>query len=688
MNRLAQESSPYLLQHAHNPVDWYPWGDEAFAKAKAENKLVLVSIGYSTCHWCHVMERESFEDLETARFMNEHFVNIKVDREERPDVDHIYMEAVQIINRGGGGWPLNCFLLPDARPFYGGTYYPPEPAHGRPSWRQVLQSIMDTYTRQPEVIQEQATKLLGYMHNSEQQFVSSLIPDNTQDDLFNREYIDQMYYRLREGYDRVEGGFGNAPKFPGTMSIRFLFSWYHYTHEQDALDHALFSIDRMIQGGIYDQIGGGFSRYTVDRAWLVPHFEKMLYDNALLIWVMAEAYQITRKEIYATTIRETIVWLNREMKSPEGAYYSALDADSEGVEGKFYVWDKSEIDAVLGPEAALFNAYYGVTEQGNWEHKNILNRHNFIDAFAAEQGLALDECTQRIEAAKQKMLEARALRIRPGLDDKILLDWNALMVSALVKAGLALNDQALLDDAETTMRFLMRAFKDEERTYGLFHSYKAGQAKNPANLNDYAYCIEAMLDVYKVRFDEAWLELAQEYMLHTREQFLDERDGLFFFSPASATDLVMRRKELFDGAMPSSNAIMLHNLARMAVINGNRFKERELAQVMLYRVHETMLKYPGSFSHWAYTVLGFHFGQYEIAITGAESFKLAKELMLYYQPCHCVMASKSSSKYPIFTDRFSASGETRIFVCQNFSCQLPVSQVSDALRLMGVKEVW
>ena len=441
MNHLIKETSPYLLQHANNPVDWYAWKPEAFARAKAEDKPILVSIGYSTCHWCHVMEHESFENQTVAAFMNAHFVCIKVDREERPDVDQIYMEACQIIS-GNGGWPLNCFLLPDGRPFFAGTYYPPTSAYGRPSWTQVLKNLSDAYVHKREIVEQQAEQLTDMIRNSDKNHVKN--KDNTEGgnfqtfegdvtNVFDRDYLNNAFYAMRERFDRVEGGWGGAPKFPSTMSIQFLLDYYFYTKNEEALAHAELSLQKMIQGGIYDQIGGGFARYATDRAWLIPHFEKMLYDNALLISVISDAYKLTKRDIYSETIEETLTFIQREMSHTEGGFFSAYDADSEGVEGKFYVWQKAEIEAALGEEAALFCEFYDVSEEGNWEENNILWRQKSYSEFVTEKGIDATILKEKLRICRKKLFDIREKRIKPGLDDKILLSWNALMISAFAR---------------------------------------------------------------------------------------------------------------------------------------------------------------------------------------------------------------------------------------------------------------
>ncbi|MBW7913814.1 MAG: thioredoxin domain-containing protein [Taibaiella sp.] len=429
-NRLINEQSPYLLQHAHNPVDWYPWGDEAFERAKNENKPVLVSIGYAACHWCHVMERESFEDEATARYMNEHFINIKVDREEHPDVDHLYMDAVQAISQQGG-WPLNVFVTPGRVPFYGGTYYPPKPLYGRPSWLQVMERMHEVWTKQQDEVTAQTGQMLNYL---EQLSIVAMSRRGEWDAATCRAVADNML----AASDKEFGGFGNAPKFPGATSILYLLEHYHYTGYEPALQHAVKSLDAMAQGGIYDQLGGGFARYSTDRYWLAPHFEKMLYDNALLVSTYTTAYAITGKALYRKVVEETIAFVNRELRSPDGGFYSALDADSEGVEGKYYTWTWEEWLAATGGDE-LAERYFGVKENGNWEGTNILHVSMGLEELSGTLGMEINDAGQRIEGAKQQLLQLRAERVRPATDDKCLLAWNALMNLALSHAGKVLS---------------------------------------------------------------------------------------------------------------------------------------------------------------------------------------------------------------------------------------------------------
>ena len=676
MNRLSQETSPYLLQHANNPVDWYAWKDEAFEKAKKENKPILVSIGYSTCHWCHVMERESFEDPEVADFMNQHFINIKVDREERPDVDQIYMDACQLIN-GNGGWPLNCFLTPDKRPFYAGTYFPPEPAYNRPSWLQVLNNLSNAFRNKRETVEGQANRLMEAIKKSDKTMLNELEGlDGTLE--FTPELADRIYSNLRDRFDRQAGGFGGAPKFPGSMTLRFLLNYHFFTKNEEAKDHALFSLDRMIRGGIYDQLGGGFARYATDRAWLIPHFEKMLYDNALLVELLADAFKLTKNELYKETIIETLDFVEREMTSDEGAFYSALDADSEGEEGKFYVWQKKEVAEILGDDTELYCAFYDITESGNWEGKNILQRKKSFKTFAAENEMDERSLKQTLKKNREMLLTARLKRIRPGLDDKILLSWNALQCSAYANAYAALGIEKYKTAAEKNIQFLLTNLKDENSDL-LFHTYKNGKAQYHAFLEDYAFLIKALIDVYGISFEKSLLEQAEHYLMLVQQNFFDKSDGLFYFTSEQQRDIVVRKKELFDSAMPSGNSTMVGNLFRMGLILDNEDYKKQAAK-MLLSVIKSMENYPTSFSRWNNELLNQIFSVKEIAILGTSAFELANEINKLFIPGRILMASKGKDEnYPLLKSRFSEN-ETLIYLCQNYSCQKPVNNTEEFVK--------
>ncbi|MCB9302802.1 MAG: thioredoxin domain-containing protein [Lewinellaceae bacterium] len=681
MNHLQYETSPYLLQHAHNPVDWHAWKPEAFERAKAEDKPILVSIGYSTCHWCHVMERESFENEQVAAFMNEHFINIKVDREERPDVDQIYMEACQAIS-GSGGWPLNCFLTPDGRPFFAGTYYPPRPAHNRPSWMQLLDNISGAFRTRRQEVEQQAQQLTETIRNADNLFVKPDWANVPAEEAFSKVLITNIFSALQQQFDTRYGGFGGAPKFPGTMGLRFLLEYHHLTHNSVALNHVEFSLQKMIMGGIYDQIGGGFARYATDREWLVPHFEKMLYDNALLVSLLADTYRLTRNPLYKETIEQTLDFVSREMSSPEGGFYAALDADSEGVEGKFYVWNKKEIEAELKEEAPFFNAYYGVTDEGNWEGVNILHRRQNLEDFAREQGVGEEQARQRLAVAGERLMSLRARRIRPGLDDKSLLGWNALMATAYAKAYAALGKPAYREAAERNLAFLLEKMK-QGSGQALFHTYKEGKAQYDAFLDDYALLIEALIETYQVNFDRYFLEQAGDYTDHVIEHYLDPETKLFYFTTAGQQDLPLRRKDLYDSALPSGNSTMVHNLHRLGILLGRR-DFSELAIEMLRGVRSAVERYPSSFARWARAMLYQAYPYYEVAVVGQNAGAKAKGITAAFVPNMVIMSGEESNEgFPLLAGK-GGVGDTNIYICKEYACQAPVKTVEEALAMMNI----
>ena len=680
MNHLQHETSPYLLQHAHNPVDWYAWKPEAFERAKREDKPILVSIGYSTCHWCHVMERESFENEDIAAIMNANFINIKVDREERPDVDQIYMEACQVIS-GGGGWPLNCFLLPDGRPFYAGTYYPPHPAHGRPSWGQVLQNLSNAFKHQRETVEDQADKLTNIIKNSDGRLLGNAIEGLEPEQVFTPVILQDLYFNLHERFDRVYGGFGNAPKFPSTMSLEFLLNYHHFTGSQEAIEQVDLSLTKMIQGGIYDQIGGGFARYSVDTRWLVPHFEKMLYDNALLVGLLAEAYKHSPRQLYKDTIEETLLWVEREMTHKEGGFYSALDADSEGVEGKYYVWQKAEILEALGDFGELYCQFYDVSERGNWEKTNILNRKHDFEDFAHLNNIEeVKAFKDKIATANATLYKLRERRIRPGLDDKMLLDWNALMITAHAKAYQALGNLDFYKTAANALNFVLDKFSKQEEA-GFYHTYKGGVAQYDAFLNDYAYLIEAMITMSETGFESHLLRRAEEVMDHVIQHFLDRESKLFYFTSDSQENLVARKRDIYDSAVPSGNAVMVHNLQKLGILL-DREDYRMLAEEMLMHVRDAIAKYPSSFSKWSIALANKVYGWKEIAVVGANAHALAAEIQRMRIPNKVIMANaQESDEFPLLVGK-TAEEDTYIYVCENFACQKPVKTIGEFKQLI------
>lgn len=680
MNRLAKETSPYLLQHAHNPVDWYPWGEEALQKAEQEDKPILVSIGYAACHWCHVMERESFEDESTASIMNEHFINIKIDREERPDIDHIYMDALQAM-AGSGGWPLNMFLLPNRQPFYGGTYFPPKQAYNRPSWKEVLLAVSDAFKTKRKDLEEQAANLTQHLHQSNQFGMEAVNMQLPKEELFTPAQCDAITLAIMGQADKEWGGFGRAPKFPASFTIQYLLRYCRGKQQEEALQQAVLSLDKMLYGGLYDQLGGGFARYSTDEKWLAPHFEKMLYDNALLIDTVCEAYQLTGKEHYAETIRHTLAFIQREMTSPEGGFYSALDADSEGEEGKFYVWSEEEIVAVLGEDAPAFNAYYDVSRQGNWEDHNILWVPRPLEEVAAAIGTAPAQLKALLERSRAKLMPIRDQRIRPGLDDKILMGWNALMIHACCKAYAALGEAAYLAMAEAAMQCIWKKMRRDEASYAFWHTYKEGDARYPAFLDDYAYLIRAMIALQEVTGELNWLRKAKEITQYVTEQFGDETARYFYYTAAEQADVIVRKKEVYDGAVPSGNAVMAHNLWYLATVFDQRdWADRAVA--MTASLSQSVIRYPTSFGMWASMILKIVQGTTELAVSGADFKTKMKELNRLYVPGKVLLgADHDQEDMPLLQQR-AQKGKTLIYLCQDYHCMKPVEDISEITNLI------
>lgn len=677
-NQLIHETSPYLLQHAHNPVNWYPWGEEALSRARAEDKPILVSIGYAACHWCHVMERESFEDEQTAAIMNEYFINIKIDREERPDLDHIYMDAVQAMT-GSGGWPLNVFLAPDTRPFYGGTYFPPQRAYNRASWKEILQGVHNAYRDKKQEILQQAENLTSHLMGSN---AFGIRKPGEAELLFTPELLTTIANNLLATADTEWGGFGKAPKFPQTFSIQYLLRHYHFTREATALQQALLSLDKMIEGGIYDQLGGGFARYSTDNEWLAPHFEKMLYDNALLINVLAEAWQLTRKPQYARTIEHTLAYIEREMLQEEGGFFSALDADSEGVEGKFYTWSLQEVRDVLGEEdARLLAACYDISEKGNWEHTNILRITRPIAEIAAGMDISAEQLENRLAVCRQRLMERRSSRIRPQLDDKILLGWNALMITAYAKAFAALGKEAYREQAVNSMAFLEAGLSGNAG--GWFHTYKNGKARIPAFLDDYAYLIQAYIHLQEITGRGVYLLKARNLLEWVITHFEEAETGLFFYTHSSQTDVIVRKKEVYDGAVPSGNAVMAHNLYYLSIVF-DRPGWAERSEVMLRSLGKAVGQYPGSFGVWAMLAQLMTVGMQEIAIVGQQARDFLCPVLERFVPNKILQAQETnSSDFPLLAGKMGAeNGGALFYLCKNYACQAPFLTIDALLAKM------
>ena len=674
-NHLIHESSPYLLQHAHNPVNWYSWSEEAFEAAKHADKPVLVSIGYAACHWCHVMERESFEDPVVASIMNENFVNIKVDREERPDVDHIYMDAVQAIS-GSGGWPLNVFLTPDKKPFYGGTYFPPTRAFNRASWTEVLLSISQAYTERKGEIETQANNLTEHLKGSN---IFGINNSGQLSTVFQENNIAIAFQNVMKQADREWGGFGKAPKFPQTFTINFLLAYSHLYKSEEALNQAILSLDKMTEGGIYDHIGGGFARYSTDTEWLVPHFEKMLYDNALFVATLSDAYQLVRNEYHKEVIEETLAFIERELMNENGGFYSALDADSEGVEGKYYVLEYEKVKAILKDDGDLFCNYFDITPEGNWEGKNIPRIQTPEQRFVEQNNLDTSQLKEIIKKGKEKLLEERETRIRPLLDDKILLGWNSIMNLAYTKAYAATGNRHYLEIAEKNMGFLLSAFKAQDGRFQ--HTWKDGKAKYPAFLDDYANLIAALLELGQVTSDFGFFDKACEIAEIVQDDFADNESPFFFYTGRQQEDILLRKKEVYDGATPSGNAGMAQNLYKLSIIY-DRQVWRSSSEAMINVIGEAIFKYPTSFGVWLSLLFEIIKGTNEIAVLGKQQENYLEKLLSIYIPHKIVLASeKPIKKYPLLADKAETS-EILIYLCKNYACRYPVNTIQDLLGLL------
>lgn len=664
-NSLIHSTSPYLLQHAYNPVDWFEWGTVALQKAIKEDKPILVSIGYSACHWCHVMERECFEIEDIAQIMNEFFVCIKVDREERPDIDQIYMEAVQALGINGG-WPLNVFLTPDQKPFYGGTYFSPQ------AWAQVLHNIHKAYTGNRQKLEASAEELRLHLLRSD---VERFKQNNNNAEW--EEDIQTTYNNLASRFDTVWGGVDKAPKFIMPSVWMLLLRYYHITNDPAAMEQIKITLDKIAQGGIYDQVGGGFARYAVDVQWFAPHFEKMLYDNAQLISLYAEAYAITKNDEYKKIVTETFDWLNREMTSNEGGFYSALDADSDGAEGKFYVWTKSELKDVLGLDGELISTYYAATADGNWEHgNNILKRNDTDIVFLKEHNIPAADWNEMLKNAKLQLRTHRENRVRPALDDKIITAWNAMMVCGLTDAYRVFGDIAFLDAALRNMRFI-----EKELSVGcqLYRSFKGKRSTTEGFLDDYAYVIQAQLRLYQTTFDEYWIKQAEKFIDYALANFYDSSDGFFYYTSALAEKLITRKKEIFDNVIPSSNAVMAQNL----FLVGTLLDKEEWKQVgsgMTSSLAHMIMSEPNYMSQWAIVHAEIQKGMKEVLLTGRGIQKLRAELQQDFLPFTLMQGSVGHSDLPLFEGKVALQGRDTIYVCQDKTCGIPVHTVEDAKR--------
>lgn len=666
MNRLANSASPYLLQHANNPVDWFPWGAEALQKARQENKLILVSIGYSACHWCHVMEHESFEDKEVAAVMNEHFVCIKVDREERPDIDQIYMSAVTLMT-GHGGWPLNCICLPDQRPIYGGTYF------RKNDWINILLNLSDFYREKPQDAEEYAVRLTEGI----QQYEAVNIIREGQE--YDRPDIQLVVNNWKKYFDKSEGGANRAPKFPMPNNWQFLMRYAFLMNDAEVGSQVLLTLNKMALGGIYDHIGGGFARYSVDGRWHVPHFEKMLYDNAQLISLYAEAYTWHPDPLYKQVVAETIAFVERELTSNEHGFYSALDADSEGVEGKFYTFAKQEIESILGDDADIFCSYYNITDEGNWEEEetNVLFRKDNAQEVAAQFGLDATVLQNKINQLKQKVFDERAARIRPGLDYKVLASWNGLMLKGLCDAYRCFNQLEYLDLALKNATFLAdNLVRENGRLVRIYRKEAIATETEVAFLDDYANVAEAFIALYEVTFDINWLAKARELTDYAIGKFYDEQEGMFFYTAADDEQLIARKCEIMDGVIPASNSVMARNLKKLALY----FEEEsyhDISAQLLRNIMPYMPKYGSAYSNWAILLLEEIFGIYEIAVTGPKAAQLRQEMEQNYIP-NKIMLGGNEENLPLLQNR--VNDRSLIYICKDRTCGLPAENIEAALK--------
>lgn len=663
-NRLIHATSPYLLQHANNPVDWYEWGNEGLQKAKAEDKPIIVSIGYSACHWCHVMERESFENDDLATIMNDYFICIKVDREERPDIDQIYMDAVQAMGINGG-WPLNVFLTPDQKPFYGGTYFPPK------AWAQVLQNIHKAWQNQKSEIITSAEALTNHISGND---IARFFATNPKPNA--EKILSTIYQNLESRFDTTWGGMEKAPKFIMPSLWLWLLRYHHITKHEQALTHINLTLTKIIQGGIYDQVGGGFARYAVDGEWFAPHFEKMLYDNAQLLSLYSEAYKVTRNEAYKRVVYETFHWLQREMRHPEGGFYSAIDADSEGVEGKFYCFTKSELTMLLGADADLLCEFYGVTEAGNWEHgMNILHQHVEEENFLSSNNLDKETWHDLLYKAKATLLHARESRIPPGLDDKILTGWNAMMIVGLIDAYHAFTDERFLHSAQTNIDFLEKNLMDGPVCY---RSYKGKRTPTEGFLEDYAFLIQAYIKLYQADFNEQWLQKASTTMEYVIKNFYDQTDGLFFYTSLKAEKLITRKKELFDNVIPSSNSVLALSLLQLGTFLDNT-EWTQLAERMVNNFAELIQKEPNYMSHWGIALMESISGYAEVVLVGQDAITHKNELQKHFLPFALFMGTEDHSNLPLVKDKKAIGNQTTFYVCRDKTCKQPVHEIEKAI---------
>ena len=667
-NNLIHETSPYLLQHAENPVNWYGWNDEALQKAKDENKPIFLSVGYSACHWCHVMAHESFENNDVAEFMNEHFVNIKVDREERPDIDDIYQKACQITT-GQGGWPLSVFLTPDQKPFYVGTYFPALDSYGRPGFGSICRQLAQAWKEKPKDIEKSAESFIHALHKTEK----ITVPTKLEQTL-----LDEAAMNLFQLGDPTYGGFGSAPKFPNAANISFLFRYAKMANLPKFNEFALKTLNKMAKGGIFDQIGGGFHRYSTDTKWLVPHFEKMLYDNALMPVNYCEAYQITKDPFYLDVLQKTLDFVLREMTSSEGGFYSAYDADSEGVEGKFYVWTKQEIEEILGSDADIFCLYFDVTDGGNWEGNSILCNNLNPSTVAFNFGISEQKVHEIINSCSIKLLEVRSKRISPGLDDKVLVSWNSLMITAFAKGYRVTNDGRYLDAAKNCISFIEKnLFVDDN----LLRTYKNGTAKINGYLEDYSYFVNALLDVFEIEPNSKYLKLALKLGHHLIDHFWDSENNSFFMTSDDHEKLIIRPKSNYDLSLPSGNSVSSFVMLRLYHLSQEQHF-LDIAMKIMESQAQIAAENPFGFGYLLNTLSLYLEKPIEITVINSENSELCKSLFTNYLPNSFMVTIqnpdqlKNLSEYPFFTGK-SFEDKTSVFICKNFTCSLALHTLNE-----------
>ena len=667
-NNLIHETSPYLLQHAHNPVNWYAWNDEALKKAKDENKPIFLSIGYSSCHWCHVMAHESFENNEVAEFMNENFVNIKVDREERPDIDDIYQKVCQIAT-GQGGWPLSIFLTPDQKPFYVGTYFPVLDSYGRPGFGSICRQLSQAWKEKPKDIEKSAENFLNALHKTETVHIPSKL---------EKIILDEAAMNLFQLGDATYGGFGSAPKFPNAANISFLFRYAELTGLSKFNEFALKTLNKMAKGGIFDQIGGGFHRYSTDAKWLVPHFEKMLYDNALIPVNYVEAYQITKDPFYLEVLQKTLDFVLREMTTPEGGFYSAYDADSEGVEGKFYVWKKSEIKEILGSDADIFCLFYDVTDGGNWEGNTILCNNLNISTVAFNFGKSEQEIHDILNSCAEKLLKVRSTRISPGLDDKILVSWNSLMITAFAKGYRVTGDQRYLSAAKDCISFIEKNLLVGDK---LQRTYKNNTAKIDGYLEDYSYFINALLDVFEIESDQKYLQLSLSLANYLLEHFWDSDANSFFMTSDNHEKLIIRPKSNYDLSLPSGNSVSAFALLRLYHLSQKQ-NFLDVATKIMESQAQMAAENPFGFGYLLNTISLFIQKPVEITIINTENSEICKSLLLRYLPNSMMVMIQNKeqldglAKFPFFAGKLFEE-KTSVFICKDFTCSLPLHTLDE-----------